>query len=128
MEERVSAFVGRHWSEVTNDTIEHCIDCFHFFTPEAFHFYLPALMIKYLVWEEDDMVPLSFVSQLTVNDSSPERLQDFYRKVRLFHNARQCEAISLYLRYIQNNYALELFESLEPSVGYWNAAACQIRK
>jgi hypothetical protein len=60
-------FVGKHWTELTLETLVEQKSALGFMTPEAFRFYLPAYMsIVLQEFEETDVLPDNTVFYLTL--------------------------------------------------------------
>lgn len=65
-------FLGRHWKELSIDTINRHRDDLPFFTPEAFHFYLPAFLIASISYPIAliDVLPENLISCLVPRDET----------------------------------------------------------
>jgi hypothetical protein len=61
------AFAGKHWSELSQETLVRENSALSFLTPEAFRFYLPAyLSIVVREFEKTDILPEATVQYLTL--------------------------------------------------------------
>ncbi len=63
------AFKGKHWREVSLETLISNRDHLSFFTPEAFRFYLPAFLIALLT--HPNPLDLDVLNENTVSNLSP---------------------------------------------------------
>jgi len=70
--ERVSireAFAGKRWTEVDRDALERNRTCLAFFTPEAFHAYIPAI----LIWCLDEPLRADVLIDYAIESLAPLR-------------------------------------------------------
>ena len=64
------AFKGKHWRDISIDTLRYHYDDFFLMTSEAYRFYLPAYMrATILEYDQAENIPGSVVFSLTLPDS-----------------------------------------------------------
>jgi hypothetical protein len=76
-----AAFRGKHWKDLPLETLRYFSAALSFFTPEAYHFYLPAFLItSALRYDDADILPGAVLFHLT---PPGERYADDYYAQRL---------------------------------------------
>lgn len=115
------AFRGKHWSEVPFETLLYHNDALHFFSPEAFRFYLPAYLLAVLErYEDADILPEMLVGVLTAPDPQDPVYSSFRRKFDGFSAARKA-AITAFLEYLLRTHPDEYPDDalLKALQSYW---------
>jgi Uma2 family endonuclease len=91
------ALQGKHWKEISLDTIFHERGELHFIKSEAYRFYLPAFMIACVLHYDDvDTLPGNLIGHLSPRESDSSFDDYFLRKNSEFNRAEQ-EAILAFL-------------------------------
>ena len=63
------ALAGRHWRDVSFDTLDELGSALFFLTPQGYRFYLPAFLVYVLTdFERADVVPDEIIQTLTAPD------------------------------------------------------------
>ena len=98
------AFRGKHWTEVPFETLLYHNDALHFFTDEAFHFYLPAYLLAVLErYDDADILPEMLVGVLTAPDPEAPDYSFFQQKFKSFTSAQEA-AVKAFLEYLMKTY------------------------
>jgi hypothetical protein len=118
--EIAAAFRGRHWRELSLDTLLYHHAALFFFTPEAYLYYLPAyLLASALLYHEADVIPGTLVFSLTppdqrnitigpvvINQTPPKQTDiDDYQQILERCTPQQGQAIRRFLEFMKANYA-----------------------
>lgn len=109
-EDLLNAFRGKHWRDLTLKEL-HNTGLF-FFTPQGFHYFLPAYLIVSIEdYEDADVLPFETISSLQSELSAESgRTDKFERTVRLF-TPSQREAIREFLMYMRDEHSAESYHS-----------------
>lgn len=106
--EVVKTFSGKHWRDISIDSLRYHYDALFFFTPAAYGFYLPAyLRASVLHYDEAGMIPGSVIFSLTPPEerSGPEMVKFISRVDSL--NLAQKRAITSFLRFMLAKYGAD---------------------
>jgi hypothetical protein len=104
-QEIFESFVGKHWEEVSLDTIKFHHEALCFFTPEAYRFYLPAFLLATAgFYYQADNIPGSVVSSLNVSNM-PDHERDRFMAIISGFSYRQKKAILSFLKFLQEEYS-----------------------
>ena len=99
------SFVGKHWEEVSLDTLEFHHEALCFFKPEAYRFYLPAyLLATAKSYYQAGNIPNSVVYGLNVSSMLDDERKTFMATISGFSD-RQKKAILSFLRFLQQKYS-----------------------
>jgi hypothetical protein len=119
--EIADAFRGKHWSEVPFETLLYHNDALHFFTDEAFRFYLPAYLLAVLErYEDADVLPEMLVGVLTAPDPQDPGYSSFRLRFDGFSADRRA-AVTAFLEYLMMTHQDEYpdDELLTALQSYW---------
>jgi len=96
------AFKGKHWREISPETLRYHYDDFFLMTSVAYRFYLPAYMrFTVLEYEEADNIPGSIVFSLSFHESLGLDREWFIETMRDF-NKEQKKTIIMFLEFLLN--------------------------
>lgn len=99
------SFSGRHWKELSLNTLKYHHEALFFFTPEAYRFYLPAyLRASILFYDESENIPGSLLFSLTMPVDSENEVEDFLLKTSDF-NSLQKRTILAFLRFMKEKHS-----------------------
>jgi hypothetical protein len=105
--EVVEAFRGRHWKDISLDTLFTHRLSLSLFSPKAFLFYLPAYLVAALLHSgEVDTLRENVSFLLTPPDSAGPQMDWFPTRVSLF-DIRQKEAVRRFMNFVlkqENSY------------------------
>ncbi len=96
----VMSFSGKHWSEVTCETLAENHGAVFWFSPEAFCFYLPGILSCGVAAERPDL--LAYDAILGMLDRSPEPAywDDFFLARWPLLGVEECAACQAWLRWL----------------------------
>jgi hypothetical protein len=133
-----SALKGRHWRDLSFESLDHRWEALTFLSPEGFRFYLPAFMIILIMdYDRADMIDIVVIGRLTLpcaSDCEPthqQRFAEYYRSGEAEHwffervsgfNEAQSKVIRQFLEYMRDAHGVE-FLNREPETAierYWH--------
>jgi hypothetical protein len=101
--EVAAAFKGKHWKQISLETLRHHSAGIFFFTPEAYRFYLPAyLLAAALHYDEADTISDSVVFSL-IPPSDAKDAQSYLHRVEGF-TTTQRKAIKRFLEFLKQQH------------------------
>ncbi|MGB3691422.1 MAG: DUF6714 family protein [Spirulinaceae cyanobacterium] len=104
-QEIFESFVGKHWEEVSLDTLKLHHEALCFFKPEAYRFYLPAyLLATAKSYYQAGNIPGSVVSCLNISNMRGHQRERFIAIMSGFSD-QQKKAILSFLRFLQQKYS-----------------------
>ena len=93
-------FRGKDWREIPLETLRYHSDSLFFFTPKAYHFYLPAyLMASILSYREADIISSNVVYSLTYHEEKGTKMDRFIERTNCFSSTQQL-AIRSFLEFL----------------------------
>jgi hypothetical protein len=115
-DEVLNVFSGKHWKQLTADTIDYHHDILPIISPEAFRFYLPA----YLIFTLDNFSSDSNAVDHTVFGLCPPRPQNplfehFVSRMNVL-TLEQKRAVKSFLELVKPEYKKEVSHALKV---YW---------
>lgn len=110
---RAAPFRGWHWTKLQPEHLkEYAAELTAVSTPEAFHFYLPAMMLGAVLHHEDiDPLNRLLIQNLRPADNHPDSTQDLLHKISLLH-LKQRAAVNNFLGIYHD------FSSIVPEWGW----------
>ena len=104
-----SEFVGRDWAGLSNDLLAANYNVLFWFTPKAFHYYLPAFLIAALKANDKDALYVHAILQILRELVG----KDFCRERLALLSAEQLESIDGWLAWLMLDQTSEALFSLE---------------
>jgi len=118
-----SALKGRHWRDLSFESLDHLREALTFLSPEGFRFYLPAFMIILIMdYYRADITSIVVIGRLTLpctSDSertNEQRFAEYYRSGEAEHwffervsgfNEAQSKVIRQFLEYMRDAHSTE---------------------
>jgi hypothetical protein len=98
-------FRGKKWQELDLLTLRRNRDSVFFFTPEAYHFYLPSFLICILDdHDEADAITDTVLYSLTTRGKSDEEKNFVLKRLALFTKEER-DVITLFIKWLKDEYA-----------------------
>jgi uncharacterized protein DUF6714 len=135
-----SALKGRHWRDLSFESLDHLREALTFLSPEGFRFYLPAFMIILIMdYYRADITDIVVIGRLTLPCASDferthqQRFAEYYRSGEAEHwffervsgfNEAQSKVIRQFLEYMRDAHGVEFrAANREPETAierYWH--------
>jgi len=104
--EVLAAFKGKHWKDVSLETLLYHSDGVYSFTPEAYRFYLPAyLLAGSLDYDRADMIPFTVVMSL-IPPPDARDLTNYRLRMEGF-TPGQRRVIKSFLEFLKRHYSMD---------------------
>jgi len=115
-------YAGRLWTDVPTDILGFNADALHFMTDEAFLYYLPAFIRKYLREREGaDLIPQQLISMLTPGEADPAR----FHFLETRSSNRQKQFIAALLAHVRDEDPFYRPEAEAALSSYWQKALAE---
>ena len=132
-----NALKGRHWRDLSFESLDHLREALTFLSPEGFRFYLPAFMIILIMdYYRADITSIVVIGRLTLpcaSDSkgtNAQRFAEYYRSGEAEHwffervsgfNEAQSKVIRQFLEYMRDAHSEDESEDAERAIErYWH--------
>lgn len=117
--ELAAAVRGKHWKDLSLETIARHHQAIPHLTPAAFRFYLPALVIAALVYPQSTNILWEMILGLLAPPAQGNREDRFSRRVAAF-NEQQRRAIRAFVKHDAAIEGTSPDPQRERAIGYWS--------
>jgi hypothetical protein len=130
IDQAIGDFAGKHWKQIPIAVLVKHKDNLPFFTPEAYHFYLPAFLIAAIEYPKQvDVLRDNVIYSLTPPVNNPGFEAVFSLRVSMFTRQQAQAVLNFFLNYTEIHsteewlFTQETAETVRHGITFWKKLA-----